>query len=196
MQENDLEFIDVIVGRKPHYIFRQSDTYYVMTSLDSNSRGNFFAFSTGEVERVKNRIIERGLTSFHPKQIDLYKFMEIEEYREHRIRCICYVLVSQKEIYIADHGREIHFRTWNRFDSEVVREATERLDHEANRPIAVPPQEYSYYESKKKQLDSNALEQSSENVGGKKKNKKKWGSSNIGKISIVNVKQLRRKSEK
>lgn len=195
MQEDDLEFVDVIVGRKPHYIFRQSDTYYVMTSLDDNSRGNFFAFSTGEVERVKKRIIDKGLTSFHPKQIDLYKFMEIEEYREHRIRCICYVLVSQKEIYIADHGREIHFRTWNQFDSELVREAKERLDR-VTKPMSIPSQEYSYYENKKKQLESNSLEGTSEKFGGKKKNKRKWSSPNVGKISIVNVKQRRRKTEK
>jgi hypothetical protein len=150
MKLQNLQFYDVIKGKKPHYIFKQDDVFYVMTSMDEDQRGNFVAIKLDEVNKVKARIKELNLYSFHPKQINLYRYMPDESHREHRLRCICYILVADKSLEMEKAGRELHFR--------VLRKYHEQEDIQLKpKKVFSHTTEYDYYNNKKKQLNEEII---------------------------------------
>ena len=109
MKPKNLEFYRMVMGRKPHYIFRQDNKFYVFTDLDNETRGNFSIIDDDEVEKLKKLIIDLRLVDFHPRQLDAYNFEIDREYREQRIRTICYILQAQGFLFQHDFGREIIF---------------------------------------------------------------------------------------
>lgn len=109
MKPKNLEYYYDVDGRKPHFIFRQDDDFYVMTTLDDDTRGNFLVVSNDELEEVIDRIISLRLDQFHPKEINLYRYIKDNNHREQRLRCICYVLVAQGYLMLEFVSREIQF---------------------------------------------------------------------------------------
>lgn len=43
-------------GKKSHYIFTQEDTFFVLTDMDKEERGNFYAISLEEINCVRNQL--------------------------------------------------------------------------------------------------------------------------------------------
>jgi len=120
MKPENLQFYRTVMGRKPHYIFRQGCKFYVFTDLDDETRGNFSIVDNEEIEKLKNLIISRHLRDFHPRHLDTCNYEIDREYREHRIRTICYILQAQGFLFQHDHGREIIFeRTHDNISYQV-----------------------------------------------------------------------------
>lgn len=109
MKPENLQFYRMIMGRKPHYIFKQENKFYVFTDLDNETRGNFSIIDENEVEKLRELIIKKYLRDFHPRHLDTCNYETDREYREHRIRTICYILQAQGFLFQHDHGREIIF---------------------------------------------------------------------------------------
>jgi hypothetical protein len=114
MRPKDLRFVCELEGKKPQLVFEQDETYFVMTTMDNDERGNFFAVSNWDTEQVLREADKLGSELFHPRELNLFKHKEAS-YRESRIRAICYALVAQKQMMLEKVGREIQFRTWREY---------------------------------------------------------------------------------
>lgn len=119
MKSKSLEFYKQIEGKKKHFIFKQDDVFYVMTSMDEDKRGNFFSISQFEINKLLRYIQNLNLSLFHPDEIDLFKEIE-KEYRTQRIRSICYILVGKDLLELEKYGREIYFRATNKILNKNV----------------------------------------------------------------------------
>jgi hypothetical protein len=109
MKPENLQFYKIVMGRKPHYIFRQESKFYVFTNLDNETRGNFSIVDEDKVEKLRNLIIKKHLRDFYPRHLETCSYETDREYREHRIRTVCYILQAQGFLFQHDYEREIIF---------------------------------------------------------------------------------------
>ncbi len=161
MRPKDLRFICEIDGKKPQLVFEQDETYFVMTSMDDDERGNFIAISSWETEQVLREVDKLGGQLFHPREVNLFRYISEASYRESRIRAICYVLVAQKQMMHEKVGREIQFRSWREYGYRSKPSASpKRSSREKPVQPATGPywsQEFDYYEKKLEQSLPNQL---------------------------------------
>lgn len=121
MNSKNLVFCGKVDGKKPHFIFSQDGIYYVMTTMDKDLRGNFFAIQSHELKRLKTYLVKNSFFDFHPKDVSLYREIHEESYRSQRIRSLCYILVFERDLELKRVGREIHFQmTRKLFNNEEL----------------------------------------------------------------------------
>lgn len=119
MRQGDLQFWTVVEGRKPHWIYRQDGTYYIMTEMEEDSRGNFLTVDRIEVDRVRRELAVDSIPKvFHCEEI--YPAIrglrgserlkrEDKDYFISRLRAVGYVLVGHGLLGIRKEGRKYYF---------------------------------------------------------------------------------------
>ena len=56
MKSTKLEYIATIIGRKPHFVYKNNQKYFVITTTDNESRGNIFIHPIQEVDDISLQI--------------------------------------------------------------------------------------------------------------------------------------------
>lgn len=119
MKERDLKYLEIVSGRKPHWIFKQDNRYYVMTEMEEDSRGNFYVVDQMEVDRVRKELTDKSIPqAFYCGDIfgairgirggEQLK-RENKDYYISRLRSVCYVLAGLGLLGIMQEGRKYLF---------------------------------------------------------------------------------------
>ena len=142
LQAQDLKFWkEVEGGKKTQYIFRQEDTFYVLTTMDANRRGNFYAIHEAEVESVRKQLAEYkdipdvfycpNIFSFISNigiPLPMHRGQTIDKkliaYYVDRLTRICYILVAQGKLRKEKAGRRMYFRKCHKTLNQPLEEQT------------------------------------------------------------------------
>lgn len=119
MKPKDLIFWQEVKGKKSHFIFKQEDIYYIFTTKEGDTRGNFLIISQIEVDSVLKQLFDKiKRDTFHLR--DIYQRIkgvdfptqlkdDNLDYFISRLRNICYILVAKNYLEIVKYGRSIYF---------------------------------------------------------------------------------------
>jgi hypothetical protein len=120
MKSTKLEYIATIIGRKPHFVYKNNQKYFVITTTDNESRGNIFIHPIQEVDDISLQISSSNfpnqfLIDNTFKQIKNIvggkKLMKkSESYFKSRYRNICYILCALGKLSVHKDGRFIGFK--------------------------------------------------------------------------------------
>lgn len=126
MKDIDLQFWKSLDGgRKEHYIFKQQDTFYIITESDKGNRGRFHAIDQNEIDEIRIRLFSKMVPKqFRPSAIlRLIQYPEFckkmgyvdiskdswEEYCTDRLTRICYILSLQGYLIFEKFSGANHF---------------------------------------------------------------------------------------
>lgn len=120
VRHEDLVFRTVIEARKQNLVFEQRDAFFVVTTKEEDSRGNFFRVGKDELENVRVQLAEPTIrTTFHIDDIwrrvrGYARRQELVErdgdFAKSRLRNICYVLSALGHLTVFKEGKRVFFR--------------------------------------------------------------------------------------